>query len=54
MTHIIECPGESTKAPPSLEEINCPKCQAELEIFTDETEITCDSCGAKIDRPVNQ
>ena len=52
MTNLIDCPGEETKAP-TMEEITCPKCKEELEIFSDETEVTCDNCGAMVKRTIN-
>lgn len=53
MTDVFECPGASNIKAPTIEEIKCPKCQEDLEIFTDEKEITCDRCGAKVDRKAN-
>lgn len=52
MTNIFDCPGDPTKAP-TMEEITCPKCQEDLEIFSDETEITCDKCGFKVKRTID-
>jgi ribosomal protein L37AE/L43A len=53
MADVFECPGASNIKAPTIEEIKCPKCGEELEIFTDETSIKCDSCGATVDRAAN-
>ena len=30
---------------PTLEEKTCPQCGAVIEVFSSDTEVTCDNCG---------
>jgi hypothetical protein len=45
-----ECPGARQFKQPTPEFIPCPECHAEVEIWTDEVEVKCRQCGAKISR----
>ncbi len=45
-----ECPGSQDIKSPSPEEIECRKCGASVEIWTDEAETTCKSCGSAVTR----
>ncbi len=40
-----ECPGSADIKQPKPEEIVCRFCGAEVEIWSDETEAGCKSCG---------
>jgi len=46
----IKCPGFKDAARPNLELMPCPHCGGEVEIFTDEEEVTCDGCGKVVKR----
>lgn len=46
----IKCPGFKDAVRPNLELIPCPYCKEDVEIFTDEEEATCDSCGKVVKR----
>ena len=45
-----KCPGADSIIKPHPEFINCPYCKAEIEMWTDETEAKCDSCGKQVKR----
>lgn len=45
---LEEKPACSVKAAPFPAEVTCSKCGAELEVWSDETETTCTSCGCAI------
>jgi hypothetical protein len=45
------CPGLRDLLQPKPVYINCHVCGAELEIWTDEDQTTCSSCGAEWKRP---
>ncbi|MCX8162517.1 MAG: hypothetical protein N3E44_05990 [Candidatus Bathyarchaeota archaeon] len=40
------CPGIANLIRPIPEYIECPNCGSEIEIWSDEDEATCSSCGA--------
>ena len=44
----IKCPGASSIRTPTIELKKCPKCGEEVEIFSDEMQTKCDSCGVVI------
>ncbi len=44
------CPGPDRKKAAAPEELECPKCGADVELWTDESETTCPSCKAKLTR----
>lgn len=44
------CPGSRTIREPRPENIDCPDCGAEVEIWTDELKATCSKCGSKVYR----
>jgi len=46
------CPGLDNFVRPKPEYITCPNCGNEVEIWTDEEETTCESCGATVSRKV--
>lgn len=46
------CPGSQKFKRPQPETIKCPQCQQELEIWTDEIQITCPNCQSKVLREV--
>lgn len=45
MALLEECPGAGRVLHPYPEYIKCPHCEAEVEIWSDEGETKCDSCG---------
>ena len=47
--HTI-CPGAKMLRQPQPEIFECPKCQGEVEIWTDEIRGTCGACGATMMR----
>ncbi len=46
------CPGLSQFMRPRPEYIKCPRCSGQVEIWSDEEETECDSCGATVTRGV--
>ena len=40
------CPGSSVVKSPTPEYIQCQRCGAEVEIWSDEAKATCPDCGA--------
>jgi ribosomal protein S27E len=46
--HLEEKPACSIKSAPVPAEIRCPGCGTELEMWSDETDIVCASCGRNI------
>ena len=42
---IHECPGVTDLKTPSLSIQKCPQCGEEIEIFSNEVKVTCNSCG---------
>ena len=47
---LHECPGPARKKPAVPEEIECPECGAELEMWSNEAKVTCPSCSKEISR----
>ena len=47
---LKECPGPDRKKPAVPEEVECPECGAEIEMWTNETQATCPSCGEVVSR----
>ena len=45
-----KCPGAQSIREPRPENINCPGCGREVEIWTDELKATCPDCGNKVFR----
>ena len=45
---LEEKPACATTSMPVPAELACPECKAELEIWSDESEVTCENCGALI------
>jgi len=52
MSGIVTCPGINKFVRPTPECLKCPKCKAEVEIWSDEQETKCLECGAKVSREV--
>lgn len=46
------CPGLSQFVRPRPEYIKCSRCSGQVEIWSDEEETECDSCGATVTRGV--
>jgi len=46
--HLEDKPACSVKSSPVPLEVTCHGCGAELEIWSDETDIVCKSCGSSI------
>ena len=42
---IDRCPGSANIRTPSLTVKKCPRCGAEIEIFSNEVSASCGSCG---------
>lgn len=49
-----QCPGSKLVKEPKPEEITCPWCRAQVEIWTDETKATCRGCGRILAREMAQ
>jgi predicted RNA-binding Zn-ribbon protein involved in translation (DUF1610 family) len=47
---LHECPGPDRKKPIVPEELQCPACGAEIEMWTNEAQTTCPSCSKVITR----
>ena len=47
---IFSCPGSQQFKQPTPENINCPFCKEEVEIWTDEFQVVCPGCKKKISR----
>ena len=47
---LYECPGPDRKKPSVPEEIECPQCGAEIEMWSSDTTVICPSCTAEITR----
>jgi len=47
---IFDCPGARDLKRPKPENIKCPSCGEEVEIWTDETRATCPKCKKVITR----
>ena len=45
----MKCPGQDMRNL-RVELIKCPKCGADVEIFSDEQRVRCPKCGNKINR----
>jgi len=52
MSGIATCPGINKFVRPTPEYLKCPKCRAEVEIWSDEQETKCLECGTKVSREV--
>ena len=50
MTFDKSCPGSRAIRKPIPEDIKCPKCGRDVEIWTDELKATCPNCGEKVFR----
>lgn len=48
---IFKCPGSTSFKQPKPEDIRCPQCGNEVEIWSDEVEIVCPQCKHAISRP---
>lgn len=46
----MSCPGSEEIRRPAPEYLKCPKCQSEVEIWTDEKVAECENCGTKVSR----
>ncbi|MEA1928316.1 MAG: hypothetical protein U9N73_08910, partial [Candidatus Auribacterota bacterium] len=49
---VFKCPGSDSIKNPRAEEIDCPNCGYEVEIWSDEAEAVCPECGTPIFRVV--
>ncbi len=45
-----KCPGSQAFSQPHPEDIKCPHCGAEVEIFSDEIKVTCPGCNKTVVR----
>lgn len=45
---INECPGVTDLKTPTLTLKTCPQCGEEVEIFSNEMKVTCNTCGSII------
>ena len=50
MTFAKSCPGSRFIREPIPENINCPSCGAEVEVWSDELSQPCPSCGTRVFR----
>ena len=51
---IFKCPGSGPIRDPYPEEINCPACGEEVEIWSDEAEVKCAVCGGIVSREIDR
>jgi transcription initiation factor TFIIIB Brf1 subunit/transcription initiation factor TFIIB len=51
---ILECPGAKLFKQPEPDQIKCPFCRQEVEIWTDEAKATCLDCGSTVTRKQRQ
>lgn len=51
---IFSCPGSSLFKQPEPREVLCASCGEETEVWTDETEVICKKCGARVKRDAAQ
>jgi transcription initiation factor TFIIIB Brf1 subunit/transcription initiation factor TFIIB len=51
---IFECPGSKIFKQPQPENIVCPNCKREIEIWTDESRVKCACCGNIATRKIGQ
>lgn len=42
---LDQCPGAADMKTPTLKINTCPKCGAEVEIFSTDKKVTCGQCG---------
>jgi transposase len=42
---LDHCPGSANLRTPTLTLKKCPQCGEEVEIFSNDTEVACDTCG---------
>ena len=47
---IFNCPGSNKFKQPEPQNVNCPSCGKEAEIWTDETEAICHNCKSVVRR----
>ncbi len=47
---INHCPGSDKIKQPRPDEVLCPNCGAEVEIWSDEAKTTCCGCGGRVFR----
>jgi len=45
MTLLDKCPGAANIRSPTIILKKCPNCGEEVELFSDEMQVTCDNCG---------
>ena len=45
MSTFYRCPGSLRTTNPTPNDIKCPKCQKEVEIWSDEMRVKCHNCG---------
>jgi DNA-directed RNA polymerase subunit RPC12/RpoP len=50
MTYMKNCPGSAAVKDPTLSYVECSNCGAEVEIWSIDTMVPCDSCGTKVFR----
>ena len=51
---LLSCPGNQKFRQASPESIKCASCGADAEIWTDESQTTCQNCKSIIKRKANQ
>jgi hypothetical protein len=49
----LTCPGSKLLREPKPEIFPCPRCNSEIEVWTDEIKGTCSRCGYQIMRDLN-
>jgi transcription elongation factor Elf1 len=50
---LEEKPACSVKSAPMPEEVQCPHCGIEIEMWSDETDISCKLCGKLVRHDIN-
>jgi hypothetical protein len=51
---IFNCPGSQKFKQPQAENIRCPHCGGEAEIWTDESRTVCPKCKRTVEREAGQ
>ena len=47
---VYECPGGDRKTPSVPEEVQCPECGADVEMWSNDTKATCPACLTEFTR----
>lgn len=51
---VIKCPGSQAFSQPHPEDVKCPNCGTEVEIWSDEIKVKCPKCKKTVMRKQGQ